>query len=47
MSAVEHFVQLENVTKRFGELTVLKGIDPMLVDVIERLKEELGARETV
>jgi polar amino acid transport system ATP-binding protein len=27
VTAVEHFVQLENVTKRFGENTVLKGID--------------------
>src|SRR5918911_821915 len=24
---MEHFVQLENVTKRFGDLTVLRGID--------------------
>ena len=28
-------------------LAVLKGVDPTPVDVIERLKEELGARETV
>jgi polar amino acid transport system ATP-binding protein len=27
VSAVSHFVRLENVTKRFGDLTVLRGID--------------------
>jgi glucose/mannose-6-phosphate isomerase len=28
-------------------LAVLKGVDPSPVDVIERLKDELSARETV